>query len=150
MQPVDPDTVKIGDHYWAPWGSKGWSAVEIDVVYFGVAEAYRVNPATGERKSKRARAKIDTLLPRDPQMKGSDRPKLAPSAIFKSLDHDGNDSKSHYQYQNQDGRENGQYDERYGSFTSIEEAQEFFKETWELVFGEGSFTERDFPALNDG
>ena len=70
---------------WAPWGTSGWSAVVVSVVYHKWARVKRVNAKTGETVAT-GKARKDRLVKRDPALKGKDKPAQSPLEVFPDLD----------------------------------------------------------------
>jgi len=70
-----------GQHYWAPWGESGWSAVVITRLKRTWCRVSRVNPRTGALTTNKGRVRRDLLVKRDPALQGKDRPMVVPTEI---------------------------------------------------------------------
>jgi hypothetical protein len=74
--------VIAGGTYWAPYGNKGWSAVQIISKGYKHARVARVRPKTQEVINRKGKVRLDELLRREPKVAGADRPKETPEEIF--------------------------------------------------------------------
>lgn len=74
-----------GGTYWAPYGSKGWSAVQIISKGYKHAKVMRVKPKTQEVVNKKGKVRLDELLRRDPKLAGADRPSEGPDELLASF-----------------------------------------------------------------
>jgi hypothetical protein len=80
-----PWQAQRGSHVWSPWGTSGWSAVEITKPSRKWAKGVRIKPNTGEQGAK-AKVNLERLVRRDPALKGKDRPGFTPDEVFAHLD----------------------------------------------------------------
>lgn len=77
-----PWQIQPGGSFWAPYGKKGWSAVNVLDVGRVWAKVERVKPKTGEVVNRKGRVRKDELLVRDPKVNGADRPEEGPDVVF--------------------------------------------------------------------
>ena len=69
---------------WAPWGTSGWSAVEIVSVNRKWARCRRVNPKTQEKVST-GKVQVAFLVRRKADQEGKDKPCFEPLEVFPNL-----------------------------------------------------------------
>ena len=73
--------VMVGQHYWAPWGNSGWSAIILTKLSRVWCRASRVDPRTSDVTTHTGKVRRDRLVKRDPALKGKDRPVGSPEEI---------------------------------------------------------------------
>lgn len=81
-EPLLPFQVIEGKDYWSAFGDTRWSAVRITTLKRKWATAERVNASSNEATKRGARVKVAELVPRDPKLKGKDKPQSPPSDVF--------------------------------------------------------------------
>lgn len=84
--PQPPADVMIGKDFWAPFGTKRWSAVRVLSITDGIAEVTRVNASSNEPKTRRSKVKTARLVKRDPNQKGKDKPAATPEEMFSAAE----------------------------------------------------------------
>jgi hypothetical protein len=77
-----PFQVMVGRPYWAAFGDRRWSAVQIVTIKRKWANADRVNPSSNQVTKRGARVKVTELVKRDPELKGKDKPQSPPVEVF--------------------------------------------------------------------
>lgn len=139
-QPVLPWHVYEGAHYWAAWGNKGWTAVTVVAVKRKWAQVTRVDPKTNKPKNRNSKVRLDELVKRDPKKKGKDKPQEGPAAVFagarasreqEAVDKTGTDGLS-----TETKTKRNSSNSKHIEWTD-EERNEFFRSTFDAVFGEG-------------
>jgi hypothetical protein len=142
-KPVLKHHVCEGSDYWASWGSKGWTAVRVIQAKRVFANVARINPKTNETKSRNAKVRLDEMVKRDPKKKGKDKPKVSPAVVFEEVRRIRKtqaavtvtcEPEPEPEPDPRPALPPGRFSH---SFATAEEADAFWRKTWDAVHGEG-------------
>jgi hypothetical protein len=143
LRPLNTWNIGEGGHYWASWGSKGWTAVLVISVARKWAKVRRLDPKTGTLKKRTSKVRLDELVKRDPKKKGKDKPKVGPADVFAGVRSSrklAEEAKAAEPEPPIGATElTPTHSGHSHNFETPEEAEAFMRKTWDKAFGDGSW-----------